>query len=141
MESRVAASSQDPISKLKVAGFEISAAPEASGWSRAVKNGGAILFRPASEACVEMLRSAGLWRRGKIFRVLDKGFQKFLTDDVREIPATAKDLQQIDSFYQDFKDTVGMPVLFNEALGALTAVTNLDRVERPVRGNVQSKSH
>lgn len=122
----------DPITKLKSGRFEVKASPELPGWMQATRDGCAVLFRQTDDGQVEMFRSAGLLRQGRIFRVLDKGYQKFLTDDREEIPATASYLQQINSFYQDFKESLGFPVKFNEALGALTALTNLDMVERPI---------
>jgi hypothetical protein len=94
------------------------------------REGGAVIFR-VNAGRVELFRSAGLLRHGRIFRVLDRGFQKFLSDDSVEIPATAEMLERISNFYQDFKDAAGMPVRFNEALGALTAFTDLDRAEHP----------
>lgn len=123
---------KDPLERLKAAGFEIGPSAESTSWMQATQNGCAVLFCKTADGRVEMYRSPGLLRQGKIFRVLDKGYQKFLTDDQREIPATAESLEQINDFYQDFKIAVGMPVLFGEALGALTAVTDLDTVERPV---------
>lgn len=122
----------DPVAGLKAAGFEVQAAPDRPGWMQATRQGCAVLFRKTGNNRIETYRSAGLIRQGRIFRVLDRGFQKFLSDDQREIPATAAALEEISSFHQDFKDAVGLPVLFNEALGALTAFTNLDRVERKI---------
>ncbi|MBZ5551595.1 MAG: hypothetical protein LAO21_02665 [Acidobacteriia bacterium] len=122
----------DPISQLKAAGFEVRPSNISPSWMQASRGGCAVFFRETLANRVEMLRSPGLLRNGKIFRVLDKGYQKFLTDDQLEVPATALHLQQINFFYQDFKDAIGLPVLFNESLGALTAVTRLDGVERPV---------
>jgi hypothetical protein len=121
----------DPINRLKAAGFETRPSSISTSFLQATKGGCAILFRETLDNRIEMFRSPGLLRQGKIFRVLDKGYQKFLTDDQREIPATATGLEHINSFYQDFKEAVGLPVLFNESLGALTAVTKLDSVERP----------
>jgi hypothetical protein len=122
----------DPIARLKAAGLEVRPSSISTSLLQASKGGCAVLFRETLDNRIEMFRSPGLLRQGKIFRLLDKGYQKFLTDDQREIPATAADLDYINSFYQDFKEAVGLPVLFNEALGALTAVTRLDTVERPI---------
>ncbi|MDD5543090.1 MAG: hypothetical protein PHX83_07935 [Acidobacteriia bacterium] len=126
----------DPIQNLKAFGFEISS-PDPAGWYRAERQGCAILFR-ANAGRVEIFRSAGLVRKGKIFRLLDRGFQKFLSDDSVEIPALADMLEHINDFYQDFKDAVGLPVLFNEALGALTAFTDLDSAEHPYQPSAVS---
>jgi hypothetical protein len=131
MAGKLARSQTDPISLLKAAGFEIRPSSILPSWIQASRGDCAVLFRETLDNRVEMLRSPGLLRNGKIFRVLDKGYQKFLTDDQREIPANASHLEQISSFYQDFKEAIGLPVLFNESLGALTAVTQLDVVERP----------
>ena len=132
MAGKLTQSQTDPISQLKAAGFEIRPSSFSPSWMQASRGGCAVLFRETLDNRIEMLRSPGLLRNGKIFRVLDKGYQKFLTDDHREIPAIAAHLEEINSFYQDFKEAIGLPVLFNESLGALTAVTQLDGVERPV---------
>jgi hypothetical protein len=129
----------DAVANLKAAEFEIAPSASASSWMQATRGGVAVLFRKTGDNHVEMFRSPGLLRQGKIFRVLDKGYQKFLTDDQREIPATAEYLQQINSFYQDFKEAIGVPVLFNESLGALTALTHLDVVERPTLAKGERK--
>lgn len=131
MAAKKTMAGNDAISNLRAAGFEVNSISENSGWMRATQGGCAVLFGITAGGQIEMFRSPGLLRQGTIFRVLDKGYQKFLTDDQAEIPATAPFLEQINDFYQDFKEAIGAPVFFNEALGALTAVTRLDSVERP----------
>ncbi len=123
----------DPVAILQSAGFEIKNSPDMPGWLLASRAGCGILFRKTGDQQIETFRSAGLLLQGRIFRVLDRGFQKFLSDDQKQIPAAASSLEKITSFHQDFKEAVGMPVLFNEALGALTAFTDLDRVTRPIK--------
>ncbi|MBZ5537473.1 MAG: hypothetical protein LAO31_16070 [Acidobacteriia bacterium] len=132
MAGKLNQSQTDPLSQLKAAGFQVRPSPISPSWMQASREDSAVLFRETLDNRIEMLRSPGLLRNGKIFRLLDKGYQKFLTDDQQEIPATASHLEKINSFYKDFKEAIGLPVLFNESLGALTAVTQLDGVERPV---------
>jgi hypothetical protein len=132
MAAKKTMAGNDATSNIRAAGFEVSPAPEKSGWMRATRGGCAVLFGITTGNQIEMFRSPGLLRQGKIFRVLDRGYQKFLTDDQSEIPATAPFLEQINDFYQGFKEAIGAPVFFNESLGALTAVTHLDSVERPM---------
>jgi hypothetical protein len=140
MSAKSKAEVVDPIAKLREAGFEVNASSESAGWMQATRNGCAIMFRQRADHGVETSRSAGLLRHGRIFRVLDKGFQKFLTDDRQEVPALASDLNRINFFDQGFKEAIGLPVKFNEALGALTALTNLDRVERPILAGAEKPS-
>ncbi len=85
--------SMDPVEKLKAAGFSVESASDFPGWTQASRGGCAILFRKTADRQIERFRSAGVVLQGKIFRVLDRGFQKFLSDDQREIPATAGALQ------------------------------------------------
>ena len=131
MAKKSTALQTDPITRLKVAGFDVRPSSFSASFLQATKAGCAVLFRETLDNRIEMFRSPGLLLQGKIYRVLDKGYQKFLSDDQRQFPATAAGLEYINSFYQDFKEAVGLPVLFNESLGALTAMTELDKVERP----------
>jgi hypothetical protein len=77
---------------------------------------------------------------GQFTRLWDAGYQKFfITDDMRKVPALARQLQQMRKFNEELRSALGVPTYYNEALGSTCQVTAYDRVAgRP--GDVPDES-
>ena len=115
--------------------FDVSPATEganrSAGAYRVSKNGCAAEIAPAATAGgrVRLLHPGGWLLGGEISRLVDKGYQKFLKTSRLEIPATADILRAIHAFDEDLKASVGVDVLYNEAMGTTSDVYMYDRVK------------
>src|SRR5262249_1897821 len=76
---------------------------------------GAVLTR--GDSGPEFLGSPGALVHGEVARLLDRGYQKFIATQKFELPATAEQLQAIQSFSTELKELVGGTSLYNESLG------------------------
>jgi hypothetical protein len=66
---------------------------------------------------------------GQVATLLDKGFQKFWTNNRVEVPATAASLQAVHRFAEELREVVGEPSLYNESLGTTSDSYLYDRVK------------
>jgi hypothetical protein len=67
---------------------------------------------------------------GRVARLLDRGYQKFLKTPDFELPARARQLQALHLFSEELKLLTGAIDLYNEALGTTSDVYLYDRVEK-----------
>jgi hypothetical protein len=115
--------------------FDVSPATEganrSAGAYRVSKNGCAAEIAPTTAAGtpVRLMHPGGWLLGGEIARLVDKGYQKFLTTSRLEIPATADILRAIHHFDEDLKASAGVDVLYNEAMGTTSDVYMYDRVK------------
>jgi len=107
-------------SKRTPAGFKVSkygcAAEIAAGPGG---SGGAVL----------MLARPGWLLNGEISRIVDKGYQKFLTTGKLEIPATADHLRALHTFSEELNEATGETTLYNQSLGTTSDSYMYDRVK------------
>jgi hypothetical protein len=107
-------------SKRAPAGFKVSkygcAAEIAAGPGG---SGGAVL----------MLARPGWLLNGEISRIVDKGYQKFLTTGKLEIPATADHLRALHTFSEELNEATGETTLYNQSLGTTSDSYMYDRVK------------
>jgi hypothetical protein len=100
------------------------------GGPRAVrvrKYGCAAEIAPASGAA-EIVTRPGFVFGGQISRLLDRGYQKFLSTPGLEIPATAAHLRAIHSFHAELNQAIGATSLYNESLGTTSDLYLYDRL-------------
>ena len=131
----------DVLSALGSQGFDVSAASEASvsGAKRVSKYGCAAEIAPArvnpkaekglTPAPAEIAVRPGYLLNGKIARIQDRGYQKFLKAGKLEIAATADALRAIHKFSEELKETAGTLSLYNESLGTTSDTYMYDRVK------------
>ena len=82
-----------------------------------------------TETVVAYQERPGAVVAGKIARLLDRGYQKFLQTSKFELPATASQLQAIHRFTEELTQVTGGVSLYNEALGTTSDVYKYDRVK------------
>ncbi len=104
---------------LRAAGFV--AAPLASGKVQVSRGGFAAVLDGRSRG--------GPLIGGEIAALVDAGFQKFFeTPSGRRRPTGAAELSALHAFEQDLKEALGLPSLYNESLGTVSARCRYDRL-------------
>jgi hypothetical protein len=70
----------------------------------------------------------GILVRGEIARLVDRGYQKFITTSQYELPATAAQLHAIHNFSEELNLVSGAMGLYNESLGTTSDLYEYDRL-------------
>jgi hypothetical protein len=113
--------------------FDVAPFAEVAGGVLVSKHGaGAVLVpvpeKNASEP-VAIAVSPGVMVAGKLGRLLDRGYQKFIKTPQFEFPATASQLQAIHMFTEELNRITGTLGLYNESLGTTSDVYEYDRLK------------
>jgi hypothetical protein len=123
---------------LRAHSFEVT---EAAGGLRVAKYGCAAVLVASSEIGQELGTATGTdtivaYRdrpgvvvAGAIARLVDRGYQKFLTTSKYELPATAQQLHAIHQFTEELTQVTGGVSLYNESLGTTSDLYQYDRVK------------
>src|SRR5579871_2998224 len=69
----------------------------------------------------------GMMVRGKLARLLDRGYQKFIKTPQYELPATAAELHAIHAFTEELTKLMGGESLYNQSLGTTSDLYEYDR--------------
>lgn len=78
---------------------------------------------------------AGIAMGTEIGTLTDGGYQKFfVTPQGKRMPAQAHQLEAIQNFQEDLRETFGMTSLYNEAMGTVSNQYLYDRVEGRDKG-------
>jgi len=77
-------------------------------------------------ACLAV--TPGVLVRGEIARLVDRGYQKFITTSQYELPATAAQLHAIHNFTEELNLVTGAMGLYNESLGTTSDLYEYDRL-------------
>ena len=113
--------------------FDVSSARDGSGVASKAfqvrKYGCAAEIAPAPDGTMMVLARPGWLLGGQIARLLDRGYQKFLSTPRMEIPATADHLRAIHEFAEELKRAAGATTLYNESLGTTSDRYMYDRVK------------
>jgi hypothetical protein len=113
--------------------FDVSSARDGSGAASKAfqvrKYGCAAEIAPAPDGTMMVLARPGWLLGGQISRLLDRGYQKFLSTPRMEIPATADHLRALHEFAEELKQAAGATTLYNESLGTTSDRYMYDRVK------------
>jgi hypothetical protein len=122
---------EQAIETLRAHSFDVAAQEEVAGGVLVSKYGaGAVLLASASaDAPVAFGVAPGALIGGRVARLLDRGYQKFLQTDSFEIPATASQLRAIHLFSEELKILTGIADWFNQALGTTSDLYEYDRLK------------
>ena len=60
---------------------------------------------------------------------MNRGYQQFLKTSKNEVPATAEQLKNLQTFSEELKAALNLPSLYNESLGTVSEAYQYDRVE------------
>ena len=123
----------DALATLAGSRFDVSSARDGSGAASKAfqirKYGVAADIAAAPDGTTMGLARPGWLLGGQNSRLLDRGYQKFLTTSKMEIPATADHLRAIHEFSEELKQAAGATSLYNESLGTTSDRYMYDRVK------------
>ncbi|MGA7830847.1 MAG: hypothetical protein WCA21_07805 [Terracidiphilus sp.] len=118
------------LASLKTHRFDLAPSKEIAGGVLVSKYGaGAVLTAaedPAAPAAFAVL--PGVLIGGRVARLVDRGYQKFLQSSQLELPASASHLHSIHRFSEELKLVTGASDFYNEALGTTSDLYLYDRL-------------
>ena len=119
---------------LRTHSFDVAPFAEVAGGVLVTKHGaGAVLVAQAQtqtqDAATAFAVAPGALVGGRVARLLDRGYQKFIKTSQFEIPATASQLQAIHLFTEELKQLTGAINLYNESLGTTSDLYVYDRLQ------------
>lgn len=117
---------------LRERGFEVSPFPGKAGAMLVAKYGAAAVLVPADGTeggSATFFERPGVFVRGEIARLLDRGYQKFIKTAHFELPATAAQLHAIHQFQEELTQAIGGISLYNQSLGTTSDVYEYDRLQ------------
>jgi hypothetical protein len=119
------------IEKLRAHAFDVTPSHEIAGGVLVSKHGvGAVLVAAADKAApVAYAVHPGMLVEGRVARLMDRGYQKFIQTALLELPATASQLHSIHRFSEELKQLTGDIDLYNESLGTTSDVYLYDRLK------------
>ena len=122
----------DHLDKLRRYGFELQTL--GSGKVKAIRRGAAAIIEDSGNGLPKLDR-AGVMVGDEMAYLVDGGYQKFFeTPSGRKLPALAQHLKALHAFDEDLKEALGLPSLYNEALGTTFDKHLYDRVKDRDRG-------
>jgi hypothetical protein len=123
---------QDRVETLGRNGFAVS---ERSGSLVRATRGNCVADLDVSTGTLIANGRAGILIGDDIAVLVDGGYQKFFrTADGVKKPATAQELVDLHDFEEDLRESLGLSVLYNEALGTVSTYYQYDRVQDRDRG-------
>ncbi|MGC9158773.1 MAG: hypothetical protein ACP5FH_07245 [Terracidiphilus sp.] len=126
---------EQTLESLRAKGFSVTPSDEAAGGVLVSKNGAAAVLvaqssgSGAGNAPAVFAVSPGVLVGGRVARLLDRGYQKFVKTAQFEIPATAAQLHAIHRFSEELRQCAGSLSLYNESLGTTSDLYQYDRVK------------
>jgi len=119
--------SQKAIESLAALGFTVGST---RGVVRVEKYGSGAEFRQDTDGSYQLTIIPTIMVKGQFSRLWDAGYQKFLlTDEGIKLPALASHLQNLRKFNEELRTALGVPTLYNEALGSVSQLSVYDRVK------------
>ncbi len=120
---------EEALASLREHLFDVAPVPGVANQVRVAKHGCAAVLAPATGAVATIVAKPGFLVGGKIARLVDHGFQKFLKSEALELPATADALRAIHRFNEELTEALGSDSLYNESLGTVSDRYLYDRVK------------
>jgi hypothetical protein len=119
------------LATLRSHSFDVTPWAEVAGGVLVTKHGaGAVLVAAAEKGAPAAFAVApGALVGGRVARLVDRGYQKFMKTAQFELPATASQLQAIHLFSEELKQVTGAINYFNESLGTTSDVYVYDRLK------------
>src|ERR1700726_4153948 len=120
---------EDAVSWLREHGFDLIEAPGTQGRVFLRKYNVSAAIQKTDDGGVKIFAYPGYLIGSEISKLVNKGYQQFLKTSKAEVPATADHLKALHSFAEELKEGLGLPSLYNEALGTVSESYQYDRVE------------
>ncbi|HEY6337055.1 MAG TPA: hypothetical protein VIW68_01040 [Candidatus Sulfotelmatobacter sp.] len=129
MKSIEAKSYDDAVNWLREHGFDITEAPGMTGRVFLRKYNVSAAIQKTPEDGVKIFAYPGCLIGSEISKLVNRGYQQFLKTSKNEVPATAEHLKALHAFAEELKGALGLPSLYNEALGTVSDSYQYDRIQ------------
>jgi hypothetical protein len=110
-------------------GFDVTEAPGATVRVFLRKYNVSAAIQKTAEDGVKIFAYPGYLIGSEISKLVNRGYQQFLKTSKTEVPASADHLKALQSFSEELKEGLGLPSLYNEALGTVSESYHYDRIE------------
>src|SRR5438105_14379076 len=121
---------EDAVQWLRDNGFDLIEAPGTQGRVFLRKYNVSAAIQKNGEDGVKIFAYPGYLISGEIAKLINRGYQQFLKTTKTEVPATADHLKALHQFTEEFKEALGAPSLYNEALGTVSDAYVYARAEK-----------
>lgn len=118
----------EAVAWLREHGFDVLEAPGTAGRVFLRKYNVSAAIQKDGETGVKIFAYPGYLVGSEISKLVNKGYQQFLKTSKAEVPATADHLKALHSFSEELKEALGLPSLYNEALGTVSEAYQYDRI-------------
>jgi len=125
----------DALNYLREHGFDVLEAPGTNGRIFVKKYNVSAAIQKGPNGEIQIFAYPGYLVGTEISKLVNKGYQQFLKTSKTEIPATADHLKALHAFSEELKEALGLPSLYNEALGTVSESYQYDRIvdrDKPV---------
>jgi hypothetical protein len=119
---------EDALKWLHAHGFDVLEAPGTAGRVFLKKYNVSAAIQKDDHDGVKIFAYPGYLVGSEISKLVNKGYQQFLKTSRAEVPATADHLKALHSFSEELKQALGLPSLYNEALGTVSESYHYDRI-------------
>ena len=120
---------EDALSWLKEHGFDLIEAPGMQGRVFLRKYNVSAAIQKDGDDGVKIFAYPGYLIGSEISKLVNRGYQQFLKTSKNEVPATAEQLKNLQTFSEELKAALNLPSLYNESLGTVSEAYQYDRVE------------
>ncbi|HXY16164.1 MAG TPA: hypothetical protein VEI26_16850 [Terriglobales bacterium] len=120
---------EDALNWLRDHGFDLIEAPGTNGRVFLKKYNVSAAIQKNGDDHAKIFAYPGYLIGGEISKLVNKGYQQFLKTAKTEVPATADHLKALQLFTEELKEGLGLPSLYNEALGTVSESYHYDRIE------------
>src|SRR5579863_6960690 len=124
-----ARSYDEALTWLREHGFDVQEAPGTNGRVFLRKYNVSCAIQKTPEDGVKIFAYPGYLIGSEISKLVNRGYQQFLKTSKTEVAATADHLKALHSFAEELKVALGLPSLYNEALGTVSESYHYDRIE------------
>lgn len=120
---------EEALAWLRDNGFDVTDAPGTTSRVFLRKYNVSAAIQKAPQDGVKIFAYPGYLIGSEISKLVNRGYQQFLKTSKNEVPATADQLQALQSFSEELKTALGLPSLYNESLGTVSESYHYDRIE------------
>jgi len=120
---------EEALNWLRDHGFDLIEAPGMQGRVFLKKYNCSAAIQKDGDDSVKIFAFPGYLIGSEISKLVNRGYQQFLKTAKTEVPATADHLKALQQFTEELKEGLGLPSLYNEALGTVSEAYQYDRVE------------
>lgn len=117
------------VSWLRDHGFDLIEAPGTQARVFLKKYTCSAAIQKTDDGGVKIFAYPGYLIGSEISKLVNKGYQQFLKTTKTEVPATADHLEALHQFSEELKEALGLPSLYNEALGTVSESYHYDRIK------------